>query len=168
MEPRNRPDLSDPDVDPIPGPSVRLRDFDPLEHQRMVVNPFLGVLGLILWWLSARWLLLRGPFPPLAVLTVFGLVFLPYAIQVHCLDCGRTGSYPRRGRHACPGVLARSQARARPHPPLFAARMQLIVWGYVIASAALLMAVLGGPGGGLVALTVDRERSDNRRKSSAH
>ena len=30
--------------------TVRLRDFDPLEHQRLVVNPFLAVFGLVGLW----------------------------------------------------------------------------------------------------------------------
>ncbi len=46
-----------PEFDPPPARSVRLRDFDPLEGQRLVVNPFLATFALIVWWEAARWLL---------------------------------------------------------------------------------------------------------------
>ncbi|WP_435009244.1 hypothetical protein P12x_000495 [Tundrisphaera lichenicola] len=145
MDAPRRPERADPEFDPIPLAPSRLRDFDPREHQRVVVNPFLATLVLILWWLSARWLLLDGPFPPLAVATVLILVYLPRAVQFHCLDCGRTGSYPFLDRHACSAVVSRWSSRERPRwmPP--SARTQLLIWAYVIGALALLMAVTGLP-----------------------
>jgi hypothetical protein len=141
VEAPRRPDLADPEFDPIPVAPVRLRDFDPSQHQRLVVNPFLAVFLLMVWWFSARWLA-RGPFPPLSVATIIPLAFLPYAIQYHCLDCGRTSSYPRWRRHACSAVILRWNERRRPWPPFPSAKTQLVVWAYLIASATLLLIVL--------------------------
>jgi hypothetical protein len=120
---------------------VRLRDFDPIGYQRLVVNPFLAYLSLILWWLSLRWLA-QGPFPPLTVAMIIPLAFLPRAIHYHCLDCGRTGSYPGWRRHACSAVTTRWNERRRPWPPFPSAKAQLVVWAYLIGSATLLLVVL--------------------------
>ena len=141
MEARSRPDLADPDFDPIPVAPIRLRDFDPVAHQRLVVNPFLAVFLVMVWWLTARWLLIRGPFPPMAVATVIPLIFLPRAVQYHCLDCGQTGPYTRRRRHACTAVIARWNGRRRPRCPIPSTETQLTFWFYVVGSAALLCAV---------------------------
>jgi hypothetical protein len=148
VEAPRRPDLADPEFDPGPVAPVRLRDFDPGEHQRLVVNPFLAVFLLLIWWFLARWLLIRGPFPPLAVASVFPLVFLPHSIQYHCLDCGRTGSYPRRHGHACSAVIARWNERRKPRFPTPSAETQLAFWWYVVGSAALLYAVASVSSGG--------------------
>jgi hypothetical protein len=138
VEAHRRPRPADPEFDPSPASPVRLRDFDPLEHQRLVVNPFLAVFGLVVLTEVTR-LLLRSSFPPLAVATVIPLVLLPYLIQYHCLDCGQTGRYSRRGRHACPAVFARWQEGYRSRFP--SSWTQLVIWSWVIASAALLLAV---------------------------
>jgi hypothetical protein len=149
VEAPRRPDLADPEFDPDPVAPVRLRDFNPVEHQRLVVNPFLAVFSMIAWWLSARWLLLRGPFPPMAVASVLFLFLLPRTLQYHCLDCGRTGAYKRRHRHACSAVVARWNDRRKPWFPIPSAESQLVFWMYVVGSAALLHAVSrlgsGGP-----------------------
>src|SRR4051794_10216221 len=49
VEAPRRPELADPDFDPAPAAPVRLRDFRPADHQRLVVNPFLAVFLLVLW-----------------------------------------------------------------------------------------------------------------------
>jgi hypothetical protein len=143
-----RPDLADPEFNADPAAPVRLRDFDPSDHQRLVANPFLAVFLLLVWWFLALWLLLRGPFPPLAVASVIPLILLPRALQYHCLDCGRTGSYTRRHRHACTAVVVRWNERRKPRFPIPSAETQLVFWWYVVGSATLLytVALLGSDG----------------------
>lgn len=137
---RPRPDL---DFAPNPYPASPLpADFTPPDHQRLIVNPFLAVVALIAWaWLTRRLFLTK--FPPLALLPSLILGLLPILIHTHCLDCGETGIYPRWRRHACPKVILRSRTH---RPRWFAwptARTQLILWGYVLGSVALLLAVVG-------------------------
>jgi len=135
-----RPDL-DFAPDPFP-PSPLPTDFAPLEHQRLIVNPFLAVVALIAWaWLTLQ--LFATSFPPLALLPtlIFGL--LPILIHTHCLDCGATGIYPRWWKHACPKVIIRARANRRGWFPWPSARTQLILWGYILGAFTLLLVVLG-------------------------
>jgi hypothetical protein len=140
VEASRRPPVADPEFDPSPGFPSRLRDFEPLEHQRLVVNPFLAVLGLIgLVWLARE--LFLAPLPGLAALLIFPLAMLPHLIQYHCLDCGQTGSYPRRRRHACSGVLARWREGRRSRLPFPTSWAQLVVWAWVLGAIAVLLAI---------------------------
>ena len=135
---RARP--ADPEFDPLSGLPARLRDFDPLDHQRLVVNPFLAVLGLIgLVWLALR--LVDSPMPILAGLLMLPLALLPQLIQYHCLDCGRTGPYPGRRGHACPGVIARWHAGERSRIPFPSSGFQLVAWCWALGAVAVLAAV---------------------------
>ena len=141
MDATRRPGALDPDFDPTPMALTRLRDFDPREHQRLVINPFLALLGV----LGQAWLI--------RALFVAGHTFwsatigapiwlLPWLIQYHCLDCGHTGPYPRHRRHACPAVVARWQgglSRRWRFPSPWA---QVVVWGWVLGSLGVLAAVL--------------------------
>lgn len=134
--PRPRP--ADIEFDPPPGawpPESDLRAI-----RRVVVNPFLAVLGLVAWGGTLP-RLLASPMPPLAVLTTALLLGLPYLVHFHCLDCGRTGMLPRCSRHACPGLVARWRKGSHsgwgwPRPGT-----QMVVWIWVIASLTLLIAV---------------------------
>jgi len=137
-----RPPGPDPEFDPTPGPTVRLRDFDPLDHQRVLVNPFLAVLALIGVAGLVRRLLL-GPFPPLAALALTTLAGVPYLLQYHCLDCGRTGMFLRRQKHACPGVLNRWRDGWQRWSPIPRASSQVVIWIYLIGAAWLLRLVAG-------------------------
>ncbi len=141
MEASRRHEAADPEFDASTAPPPRLRDFDPPEHQRLVVNPFLAVLGLLgLAWLARE--LTHSPMVALAGLLVLPLVMLPYLVQYHCLDCGRTGPYPRHRGHACPGVLARWREGHRSRFPFPTPWAQVVVWGWVIGAIAVLLAVV--------------------------
>ncbi len=142
MDAPRRPPLADPDFDPPPSRHVRLRDFNPAECQRLVVNPFLAAFAMVVWWEAVR-RLLASPFAPAFVLMFLPLVFLPYLVQFHCLDCGRTGAFPRRDYHACPALLVRMAEGKRPRLPIPSARAQLFVWGYILGGATLLYSVAG-------------------------
>jgi hypothetical protein len=139
VEATRRPPTADPDFDPPSVSTVRLRDFDPPEHQRLVVNPFLAVFGLVVLRHLALWLCSDSV--PVATFMTLSLMFLlPTLIQYHCLDCGKTGRFSRRDQHACPAILARwREGRPSRFPSI---GMQLVVWGWLIASAALLLFVL--------------------------
>ena len=133
----------DPEFLADPFPVARLpHDFPLAEHQRLVVNPFLAVVALIAWaWATLR--LFRSSFPPLSLVPAVFLFWLPFAVQFHCLDCGRTGSYPRWWRHACPRAVLRARGNRTGWLHWPTARTQLVVWGYVLGSVALLLAVVG-------------------------
>jgi hypothetical protein len=137
-----RPETADPEFDPLPGHRPRLIDFDPPDHQRLVVNPFLAVLGLIgLGWM-AYGLIFDSPAPALAIVMIFPIALLPYLIQYHCLDCGRTAAYPRHKRHACAGVVARWREGYRRRFPFPSPWAQLVVWGWLLGAIALLLGIV--------------------------
>jgi len=141
VEITRRPRIADPDFEASPGaPPVRLRDFDPLEYQRLVVNPFLAVFGLVVVVRVGAWLA-ETRYPALAMLAVVPLAFLPLLIQYHCLDCGQTGSYVHRDRHACPAVGARWNHGSRSRARFPSGWAQLVVWGWILGSLGLLLAV---------------------------
>ena len=142
MEATRRPETADPEFDFSPPPRVRLTGLDRTEYQRLVVNPFLAVLGLLVLG-QGTVLLLQSPFQPLAIATIVPIALLPYLIQYHCLDCGRTGPYPRHRGHACPGVLARWRDGRRSRLPFPTPRFQLVVWGWLLGSVGVLLAITG-------------------------
>jgi hypothetical protein len=109
-------------------------------YQRVIVNPFLGLLlgiatPLVVGALRRAYLQSFVPFA-VGVELVLAYAFLQY----HCLDCGATGMYHRWNRHACPRVVERwltpysSASRFFPTPPT-----QLVLWfiGLLIAGAVL-------------------------------
>jgi hypothetical protein len=137
-----RPEHADPEFEPEPGPAARLRDFDPTEHHRLVINPFLAVLVLVVMaWVGH--VLVSSRLRTSAVL--LGLVLLtipvgllPYLIQYHCLDCGETGAYPRHRDHACSGVLRRWREKRRRRVPFPRPWAQVVIWGWLLGAVAVL------------------------------
>ena len=129
-----------PRLRPFAGPPVRLRDFDPLEHQRLVVNPFLAVFGLIV-------LVAGRPFAPFLVSSPWpspgipaGVPAAPDPVSLPRLRPDRLLSPPRRPRlPGRPRPLARGTPFAAPFP---SSRAQLVVWGWLLGSVAVLLAVL--------------------------
>ncbi len=142
MDATRRPPTIDPEFDPSPGPRVRLRDFHRIDHQRLVVNPFLAVVGLVgLLRLAVG--LLNSPMPGLAALLLLPLAVTPYLIHFHCLDCGATGSYPRRRHHDCPQSRGRVLAGRPSRLPFPTAQVQVIAWAWALGAAAVLLMVVG-------------------------
>lgn len=98
--------------------------------QRLVVNPFLAVLG----WLAAAGLIRHSLQSHNLALHLSALIwlFVPYLlIQYHCLDCHATGWYVRSRRHLCPPVLDRlARGGKASHWPR--ARTQLVLWLYFV------------------------------------
>jgi hypothetical protein len=135
--------LHDPDLDPPSrrNPGNGQPPHLPQEYQRLVANPFLALFGLVVWF-AACWEAMASRNLILLGVALLGLVVVGYLLHYHCLDCGKTGLLFRWKSHACDRVLIRQQTgqvrRFRgPNPTL-----QTILWAYLVASAAILVAVL--------------------------
>jgi hypothetical protein len=131
------PDVFDRDLDPQPHRPARsdLRSIVPF--QRLIVNPFLTVLGFVIIvaiWYEAFNRRATGLLQ-LGVALLLGVGFL---VQYHCLDCGKTGWLFRYRRHACPAVVARWELGERRRFRGPGVRAQLWLWFIVLASACVL------------------------------
>jgi hypothetical protein len=113
----------------------------PQQYQRLVANPFLALLGLIVWFAALRWALTARNLW-LVGLAVLGLAAVAYLLQYHCLDCGSTGHLFHWKSHACERVRTRQQSgrirRFRGPNPVF----QTVLWGYLLAALAILVGVV--------------------------
>jgi hypothetical protein len=106
-------------------------------YQRLVLNPFLAVVGGCLTYAVARldrsapaWVL------PIVAAGVVGAYFL---LQYHCLDCGATGWYRGWRRHACPRVCERWGDPFSHGMPLFPSpATQLVLWFAVFVVALMI------------------------------
>jgi hypothetical protein len=143
VEPLAPSSTHDPELDPPrhrpAGP--RRPPFLPQEYQRLVANPFLALLGLIIWF-AVFWEALESRNLPLTGLALLALCGVGYLLQYHCLDCGTTGLLFRWKSHACERVLVRQQTgRARrfrgPNPTF-----QTVLWVYLMIGVAILIAVV--------------------------
>jgi hypothetical protein len=121
--------------------------FEQVAHyQRIVVNPFLGVLAWVIM------VAVIGAGVRRHSVTVFlsglSLLLVGFALQqFHCLDCGATGWLYRYKRHACPSVVARYENVEFRPIRLPNVPTQVTIWTYVLAGALLLLLMfLGGPG----------------------
>ena len=139
--PRRGSPLADPDFNPESVARVRLVDLDPLEHQRMVVNPFLAVFALAVGLKLFFWMIEIGAPVGSGLIAVCTLLLFPPLIHFHCLDCGRTGSYSQRKHHLCPGIINRGQRDEPSARWIPTARAQRVFWVYVLCSVGLLLAV---------------------------
>jgi hypothetical protein len=123
-----------------PEPSIADDPNQPIEaFQRLVANPFLGLLAFLAWLLALHdWVLnARSRLPlPLRLLMLLSGALLPLLFQYHCLDCGRSGSLLHSQRHACAPVLDRRRS-GRPVRMRISFTLQFFVW----ILALLLLAV---------------------------
>ena len=76
------------------------------ECQRLVANPFLGLLLLICAYESFLESISRKNLA-LFIIGICLSVVAILVVQYHCLDCGKTGWFWRASRHACAAVTAR-------------------------------------------------------------
>ena len=110
-------------------------------YRKVVVNPFLAVMALVGWHAAMQSSFIRE-MPLLALLGSTSLLAaLPFLVHYHCLDCGRTGILPLCKRHACSGVVARWRRARRPRVGWPRPGTQMVVWVWLIGSAAVLIAV---------------------------
>jgi hypothetical protein len=134
VEPRPTQSRYDPDLD---NPSRRLSQtsIESIEdHQRLLVNPFLVVLGWVIVVALIR-MALRIHSLHLFVTGIILLLVPALLFQYHCLDCGKTGWLFRYRRHACPAVTARAQTGVVRRFRGLSVTIQIIVWGQILAVA---------------------------------
>lgn len=139
LDPEFRPQLTDRSLPIVVHPG---------SYRRILVNPFLGFLGIGLWVAAFRHVLLIrtdavGLFLAFMVLPVLGGIGLPRLFRYHCLDCGRSGRLKRWKQHVCPSVALRivegRPRRFRGPRPL----AQTFVWAVLLA-VVLSLANLSG------------------------
>jgi len=127
--------MFDRDLDP-PSRQVVLRPMDVAGYQRVVVNPFLAVLGWLGWAFSIAWSMRAGNALPFVLLLPW--VLAPSRLfQFHCLDCGKTGRLSRLERHACTGVMRRRGLGAMVPPP-WDPTLQTRLWYFILLVAIFL------------------------------
>ena len=129
---------SDPEFDRtianIPAPSKWTVRY----YQRLVINPFLAVVILLCGFGIVLSLKNRLPksSSPWWGLSLFVMSY--FCVQFHCLDCGASGMFARRNRHACRGVRERWLAR-RMVPTYYPGPvLQLKIWGLTILGVVML------------------------------
>jgi hypothetical protein len=116
------------------------------EYQRLVTNPFLGLLALLAWLIGVRWVLLNAPprlWLPSLLLTLVTAPALPFLFQYHCRDCGASGPLHRWRKHLCPPV---QQRRRSGQPRRFkgpSPSLQLVIWLYFLLLIGVLASMLG-------------------------
>jgi hypothetical protein len=134
VEPQPNQSPFDPDLDP---PQRRLSQpsSESIESQlRLIVNPFLAVLGWVIVLVILR-LALQIHSSNL-FLTGLGLSLVPlFLFQYHCLDCGATGWVQSSWRHCCPAVAARTQNSIVRRSPRLSVKNQMIAWIYLLVVA---------------------------------
>jgi hypothetical protein len=130
----------DRDFDSNGGRPARNREQSLDVHQRIVVNPFLTVLG----WVAVSGLIYKSiqiKSMPL-FLAGNGLMFFACVLlQFHCLDCGATGWLLRYRSHACPSVVLRSQNLAVRRFRGPGVKAQIVAWS-VFTALALVVGIV--------------------------
>lgn len=118
-----------------------------VEHyQRLVANPFLGILGVLAWFLATRYVLSHATQVlaiPGLVLLLGSLFVLPRLFQYHCRDCGASGPLTRWRDHCCPIVEERwrlNRPRSWRGPLPF---VQVVLWFYVLLALGVVVNALG-------------------------
>ncbi|MHC5537568.1 hypothetical protein ACYOEI_04980 [Singulisphaera rosea] len=142
--PRRRPVVEgvihDPEFDVPRRPPRVVLESQLAAHQRLVANPFLAFLALIVWVMGIHFAYSSKDLPIL-IMFLLGLIGIGLLFQYHCLDCGSTGNLLRWRRHACERVIARQESgRVRrfrgPNPAI-----QTLLWSYMAILAAIFAAV---------------------------
>jgi hypothetical protein len=141
VEPGGPTARNDPEFENPVGPAVRLRDplVSPETYLRLVANPFLAILGFIVWLLAIRWVThlniereLLAPLAPIIVIVLLAAVWRVGSLfQYHCLDCGATGRMAHWREHLCPAsAYRRDSGRGRRiRGPSLHVQIVLWLWG---------------------------------------
>ena len=132
--------LHDPDVDPLANPRAggrRRRSPLPIQsHQRLIVNPFLGVFGLLIWLFLTQYALKLHRVELFFVAAISG-AFLVFLLEYHCVDCGRTGRLLNWKSHVCERVEIRSLAGGSRWRIWPSTHIQVVLWGFGITLGAV-------------------------------
>jgi hypothetical protein len=141
VEPRPGETLFDPDVDIPRRRESRHSSYLIEDHQRLIVNPFLAVLGWVIVLVIVRAALNNRN--STLFLVGLGLLWVPlFLFQYHCLDCGATGWLQSFRRHCCPAVTARAQNGTMQRFPGSSVKNQIIGWFYVLAMAFVVVVIV--------------------------
>jgi hypothetical protein len=141
VEPRPSESLFDPDLDPPPQRLSQLSSESIEDHLRLIVNPFLAVLGWVIVLVIIRMALqIRSP---VWFLTGLGLsVVPPFFFQYHCLDCGATGWLQSCWRHRCPAVTNRAQNGIVRRFRGLSVKNQVVAWINIVLAVFLMYFIL--------------------------
>ena len=141
MESRSRQSLFDPDLD-TPRRRQSHISSELIENQRrLIVNPFLAVLGWVIALAVIRIALLSHHL--VLFLTGLGLSLVPlFLFQYHCLDCGATGWLQSAWRHGCPAVVARAENGVVRRFPGMSLGRQVMAWISILAVAFMVFVIV--------------------------
>ena len=134
------PSTYDRELDTYQRPDPRPAEpIDP--YRRLVVNPLLAVLSVVLsQFLMRASLDAANVVLFLASTGLLGVALLLW--QFHCLDCGTTDWLINVWRHACPPAVARWREGRRGRLRFPLPRTQVMLWLYLLASATALILIL--------------------------
>jgi hypothetical protein len=133
------PGVFDHELDSQPRSPLRPLNESIVLYQRLVVNPFLAVLALVIIVAIGPWVEARQSFGSFqAMLAVFAVKFL---VQYHCRDCGATGFLTGSRKHVCPAVLARWHQYEMPRFRGPSVNAQYVLWLILLASVFILALV---------------------------
>jgi hypothetical protein len=123
----------DPEFDRVP-PNLPSPPENVVKYyQRLVVNPFLGVIflafGMAVFYSHDRWWKWFMSSPSTYFFFMIAFAF----IQYHCLDCGASGTILGRQRHACRRVRERWVSGRMVTLCFPNLRVQLAIWTLAIA-----------------------------------
>jgi hypothetical protein len=124
---------------PAPVRSVGAWNDDLSAYQRLVPNPFLGFLGLLLWMAAVRWVVLHtGAWLALLafMLLLLSAPALALLFHFHCPDCGASGPFFQARKHTCSAIEARRRA-GRPVSRHFGPLLQVVLWLYALLALAI-------------------------------
>jgi hypothetical protein len=117
---------------PLDRPSVRVRPASTLGYQRLVANPFLAVLGLIVWYAAVR-VTVQARRLDLFFLALLSLSLVIFLFQYHCLDCGATGRLVHWRGHVCERIRLRAGSGQPRRFPALSPVAQTLGWIYLLA-----------------------------------
>jgi hypothetical protein len=148
--PLTPPTARDPELDPSPPRRLGTLGDEPHRYQRLVANPFLGFLGILVLVVVLFQTFVPAPLgaPPLfAVVVALAMVaacHLPRLFHYHCLDCGATGRLTRWRSHICPASADRyASGRPRrlrgPNPTV-----QFLLWVYAALALGIMVELFRG------------------------
>jgi hypothetical protein len=131
------PDVFDRDLDPAPRRSRDPASVSIAPFQRLVVNPFLTVLLLVIIVAILRF---ATQTQNTALFQIgIGLILVDVLlVQYHCLDCGATGWLIRYRKHGCPTVVTRFQRGEWRRFRGPSVKLQLAGWIVILATAFIL------------------------------
>jgi hypothetical protein len=141
VEQRPSQNLFDPELD-IPRLRLSELSIESIEsNRRLIVNPFLAVLGWVIALVIIR--LALQILSPILFFAGLALLLVPlFLFQFHCLDCGATGWLQGFRRHCCPALTVRAQNGIVRRFPGLSVKNQIIGWIYLLVAAVMVIVLM--------------------------